>query len=506
MRHSGLFFFMLLCSLALLIMPAPTPVVAQGDQGRIVFASDRDGNNEIYVMNADGSGVTRLTNHPANEGDPAWSPDNSRIVFTSNRDGNSEIYVMNADGSNVINLSNHPASDVQPAWSPDGRIAFTSDRDGNYEVYVMNADGSGVINVSNHSALDGTPGWSPDGTRIAFTSGRGNGRGIYTMNADGTGITRVSEDNALHGEASPDWSPDGARLVFQTSRGQLFGMGYSIGLMNVDGSGLAGVYTNQGENMFPSWSPDGTRIAFARSRARVREYPDIYVINADGSGAVNLTNNPSVTDTQPDWSNPATPLPPPPPPSANARCFPETGYCIDGRIREFWEQNGGLPVFGLPIGPQQGMTIEGQAVQAQWFERNRLELHQQNVRPYDVLIGRLGADRLAQQGYAWQAVPAEAAQEGCRFFAETGRNVCGDILAAWRANGLELDGRRGFNENENLALFGLPLTGLITEQLSDGREYQVQYFERARFELHPENAPPFNVLLGLLGREVRGTR
>ncbi|HEU4324622.1 MAG TPA: class F sortase [Roseiflexaceae bacterium] len=176
------------------------------------------------------------------------------------------------------------------------------------------------------------------------------------------------------------------------------------------------------------------------------------------------------------------------------RCFAETGYCISGRIRQFWEQNGGLTVFGYPITPQQQETIEGKALQVQWFERNRLELHPENARPYDVLLGRLG-------GKAGQDATEEP-REGCRFFAETGQNVCGNVLGAWRASGLELDGRRGKTEGESLALFGLPLTGLRSERLSDGREYQVQWFERARFELHPQNPPPANVLLGLLGREA----
>ncbi len=187
------------------------------------------------------------------------------------------------------------------------------------------------------------------------------------------------------------------------------------------------------------------------------------------------------------------------------RCFPETGFCISGRIREFWEQNGGLPVFSFPIGPQQQETIEGKALLVQRFERNRLELHPENARPYDVLLGRLGADRLAQQGRDWStAFPKQPGQAGCRFFPETGHNVCGAILNAWRASGLEIDGRAGKTEAENLALFGLPLSGLVTETLSDGKQYQVQWFERARFEIHPENQPPYNVLLGLLGREVGG--
>lgn len=185
------------------------------------------------------------------------------------------------------------------------------------------------------------------------------------------------------------------------------------------------------------------------------------------------------------------------------RCFEETEFCISGRIREYWEQNGGLPVFGFPIGPQQEETIEGQALQVQRFERNRLELHPENEAPYDVLLGRLGADRLEQQGRNWEEFPKSDPQEDCVFFEETGHNVCGEILEAWRANGLEFDGVGGLSQAENLALFGLPLSGEYVETLSDGNEYTVQMFERARFELHPENDPPFNVLLGLLGVEVQ---
>jgi hypothetical protein len=184
------------------------------------------------------------------------------------------------------------------------------------------------------------------------------------------------------------------------------------------------------------------------------------------------------------------------------RCFAETGFCISGRIREFWEQNGGLPVFGYPIGPQQEELIEGKPFQVQWFERNRLELHPENARPYDVLLGRLGVDRLTQQGRDWATFEKAAPQANCRYFAETGHNVCGDILNAWRASGLEFDGRPGKSEAENLALFGLPISEPQIEDTPNGR-YTVQWFERARFELHPENQPPYNVLLGLLGKEVR---
>ena len=187
---------------------------------------------------------------------------------------------------------------------------------------------------------------------------------------------------------------------------------------------------------------------------------------------------------------------------AAERCFAETGSCISGRIREFWEANGGLAVFGLPLGAQEAVQIEGKTYQAQQFERTRLELHPENARPYDVLLGRIGADRLAQDGRDWFSFAKSEPQAGCRFFAETGHNVCGDILKAWRASGLEFDGKRGVSEAESLALFGLPLSGQMQESI-EGKLYDVQWFERGRFELHPENQPPYTVLLGLLGNEIR---
>jgi hypothetical protein len=202
----------------------------------------------------------------------------------------------------------------------------------------------------------------------------------------------------------------------------------------------------------------------------------------------------------------STPAPAPTAVPAPSSCqsFPETGFQACGRILEYWRQNGGLPVFGYPIGPQQGVQIEGQTFQAQEFERNRLELHPENARPYDVLLGRLGAEVLLRQGRDWQQFSrVGAAPGGCIFFAQTGHSICEPFLSYWRSKGLELDGRRGLTQDENLALFGLPLSEPQTEQLSDSNSYTVQWFERARFEYHPNNPDPYKVLLGLLGVEVK---
>jgi hypothetical protein len=184
-------------------------------------------------------------------------------------------------------------------------------------------------------------------------------------------------------------------------------------------------------------------------------------------------------------------------------CFGEVPDCIEGRFAEFWQQNGGLPVFGFPIGPARLERIGGGEFLVQPFERNRFELHPENARPYDVLLGRLGDDRLRQTGRPWEAEPKAPAtsQPGCQYFPETGHLVCEPFLGYWRTHGLSLDGRAGFTAAESLALFGLPLTEARPETGSDGNQYLTQWFERARFELHPEIGPNA-VLLGLLGREV----
>jgi uncharacterized protein YkwD len=184
------------------------------------------------------------------------------------------------------------------------------------------------------------------------------------------------------------------------------------------------------------------------------------------------------------------------------RCFVETGYCIEGRIRAFWEQNGGLIVFGLPITPLRMESVEGKPVLVQWFERHRLEWHPDQTPPYDVLLGRLGADHLLQNGRDWQKFARRGPEQGCRFFDETGHNICGNILTFWQSNGLEFDGKTGTSEQESLALFGMPLSDLQTEIMRDGQERQVQWFERARLEIHPDHTPSFVVLPGLLGNEI----
>ena len=191
-----------------------------------------------------------------------------------------------------------------------------------------------------------------------------------------------------------------------------------------------------------------------------------------------------------------------PPPPGDSRTFPETGQTVSGRLLQYWNGNGALPVFGLPLDAQSQRTTPDGTFQAQLFERNRLELHPENARPYDVLLGRLGADALAKQGRPWETLPKETAKTGCRFFPQTGHNLCEPFLSYWQTHGLDL-GQPGVTTDESLALFGLPISSVASERNSSGDTVPTQWFERARFEQHDENQPPYNVLLGRLGAELR---
>ena len=274
----------------------PAGATFPGANGKIAFTTDRDGNQEVYVINADGSGPTRLTNDPAQDIAGSWSPNGEKIAFSTARDGNFEIYVMNADGTDQTNLTDDAAWDIHPAWSPDGtKIAFLSNRDGDFDIYVMGVDGSSPTNLTNGPGDDGRAAWSPDGTRIAF--GRDPGPGlddVYVMDADGSNQTNLT--NHPSNDAGPDWSPDGQQIVFHSARDG-FGA-YEIYVMNADGSSPTNLTNNPGgDNQVPSWSPDGQNIAF--SSRRDGNY-DIYVMNADGTGQTNLTTNPAF-DVIPAW-------------------------------------------------------------------------------------------------------------------------------------------------------------------------------------------------------------
>ncbi|HEY4611747.1 MAG TPA: DPP IV N-terminal domain-containing protein, partial [Bacteroidota bacterium] len=225
------------------------------------------------------------------------------IAFLSTRDGNFEIYTMNVDGSNLRNLTNNKATDFWMSWSSDGsRLLFYSNREGNNEIYMMNADGSHLVNLSRNPSDDRLPAWSPDGRRVAFVSNRGQDQvDLYMMDIDGGNIRRLT-DNKLYEEV-PAWSPDGKRLAFTREvpvPGDTSGAPhYDIFVMNADGTGEVRLTNLEGFASGAAWSPDGKRIAFYLAEGK--KISDIFIMDNDGKNIQNVTND-STENYSPSWS------------------------------------------------------------------------------------------------------------------------------------------------------------------------------------------------------------
>lgn len=334
------------------------------DGSRLVFVSTRNGGRQIFTMRADGAQQTNISNSAASDIEPSWSPDGTKIAFASNRDGAWGIFTMDANGANATRLTNNGSrQDYDPDWSPDSaQIIFARTGATQIDIYRVQANGSAPVNLSNSSTSEGDPAWSPDGFQIVFTRqfpGTGSATGeIMTMNADGANPTNLTNDpsddlwpawqalprvppivkgppkftrgsdivfssnrvtpanpegdfeiftltlNVLSGETltqvtfnavddlAPAWSPDGARIAFERNA--------NIHVMNADGSGQVNLTSNPVSVHGPRWSPDGSRIVYYGAVTATNT--DLFTMDANGSNQAPLTNTPNTTEYRPDWS------------------------------------------------------------------------------------------------------------------------------------------------------------------------------------------------------------
>jgi Tol biopolymer transport system component len=323
--------------------------------GGVVFVSRRDGNDEIYTAKADGSDTTNLTNNPAADNEPAWSPDGSKIVFASDRRGHPEVWVMNADGSNPHPLTSNNSAAKHLQWSPDGRRIVWQNYDGNrHDICVVNADGTGFINLTQDAVYQDRPQWSPDSSKVAYEDYTFGYSKVLLIGRSGTGIYNVTDsrpqdsegtadyrpvwspdgqfiaarrrystvpDNGIWGilipsccnrwnqtaddtDTSPSWSPDNAHIAYLRNTGGLYQIFVIDRFANASEAKRVTSGLNIQDYYRPQWSPGSRRLAFTVGTEGSRE---IYLVNADGRRLVNVSRN-GADDFDVKW-HPLTPEP-----------------------------------------------------------------------------------------------------------------------------------------------------------------------------------------------------
>ena len=285
--------------LAAIFLSLGNPAAGQDQAFKLAYTVFSDTGPEIWMVYDDGSENRRLG--PGSEA--TWSPDGERLAITLEVDGNLDIYIMSAaDGSGLTRLTTHPAADHGASWSPDGSmIAFNSERSGSDQIWRRNVEegtwGAYLVQLTQdtfHGRVNNFLSWSPDGRWIAFEADRDrDDPEIYLANAvDGTNQQRLTFTRAL--DEVPSWSPDGTRILFSSDmHGEPLSRNYDIYIMNADGSEQVRLTTTPGAASWPTMSPDGQRIAYSYSDED-GESSRIMIMNADGSGQEMLVENGSI--------------------------------------------------------------------------------------------------------------------------------------------------------------------------------------------------------------------
>ena len=295
----GRFGFLLLAAVFLLCVGCGS----FGGSNPIVFVSDSDGDQEIYLLDQENGETTRLTNNRTPDLDPQWSPDGERIVYVSQETGDEELNLLDKDGARLSRLTNNPGSDGNHRWSPQNNtLAFVSEREAAgetlTEIHSMNVESSELTRVTFNDAAERLGGWSPDGEWLVFYSEDSvEERGLWLRNPAGVNLIRLTEDF----DSQPVWSPDGRYIAFVRQQGDASAIYVARRLKDGDwGDGVEEARLTQGStvDLAPAWHPDSKVIAFVSHRDG---NPEIYTMQADGANQRRLTTN-SADDLAPVWS------------------------------------------------------------------------------------------------------------------------------------------------------------------------------------------------------------
>jgi Tol biopolymer transport system component len=269
---------------------------------KIAFVSNRTGTYNVYVVNADGSGLRRLTQFRSGDlGRPALSPDGKSVIFgrAKTANGDSDLWIVATDGHGLRDLTPGPSDDGSPSWSPDGtKILFASGRSGAYDIFAMKRNGTGMLQLSDRGRGDAEPVFSRDGKRVAFVECDQSFAHcqLWTMKANGKGARRLTK--TLVEDERPSWSPDGTKLAVTVKQaGSL-----DVAVVVLRDGAVRRLTHGDADDFQPSYSPDGTRIAFGSNRGGP---PSLYVMQADGTQVASLTSPTKGQDEDLSWQ-PAT--------------------------------------------------------------------------------------------------------------------------------------------------------------------------------------------------------
>jgi Tol biopolymer transport system component len=260
--------------------------------------TDRDGDWEVYIMDRDGGNPTNLTNSPGNDGVPVHAPGQARLAFISDRDNPSlDLFIMDLDGSNVANLTQSPeGNDIPITWSPGGEyLAFANDQSGVSEIYLIKTNGEGLINLSQRDNAQTFDDWSPSTDRLLVSAS--SEVGISPLITDPERNTPQSLTDRSFPAGGGRWSPDGSKIALMAMAPGTTTI--DIFVLDLASGEMINLTQSPSSDRFPRWSPDGSKIAFVSDRDG---NPEIYMMNADGSNLINLTNSPTVESIQGDFA------------------------------------------------------------------------------------------------------------------------------------------------------------------------------------------------------------